>query len=995
MPFLRDVTYPEGVTLGVEATLGREALAAFRLENLIGSTLSDPNMSIGRRFHEAEPGFDVFEEIRGTDYEDRPELFDDIFNRTAMEARFAQLDREEEDRRVLAAGGWSAVALSMGAGVADPTILIPGAAAVRAGRTAQIGYSVGRSALLGAGVAAGATALQETGLQATQELRTAEETAFAIGGSVILGGLIGAAGARYLTRAEWDQLSDRMAVELAGEVAEPVDVATTVVRRMESAGAARVDEIDISDLDVGGPRIAQALARATSADWINPGLFMNQSPSREARLVFNQLAENSLYTRMNMEGRTLGPSVETLLKEVQRGALADWTTQTRRLFHQHRRAGGSLTERQFMEAISFAGRRGDIDTGGDEFVTRAAQLTRSLIFEPLLQRGQRVGAFPDDIQSTTAISYFTRLWNRNQLLAQEPRFRQIAGDYFRDQLARLPQGEGPDFVSAADLDDYIQEAVSATFNNLVGRGGTDVPTWMVPVKRGPLKERTFQIRDELVEEFLENDAAEVVGEYVRRAAAEIELVEKFGRADMRDQLARIDIEYDELSQAAESAADRRALDVRRRKDRETLEAFRDQLRGTYRNAEYSSSWGALTRSAMTMNYVRLLGGVTTSSLPDAMRPIAVHGLRATMREALPALISRTKAARISRADARRLGPVTDIVLQSRTARVWDVGEVAARASAYDRFLDQVGKRFSLATLLPFWNDGWRTISAVMTQNRMARNVLNWRGISAKERNYMAFIGVSDEMGERIAAMLHRHGVEDNGIWGANVAQWDDRQAARIWAAALNADVDRTIIVPGIADRPLWARSNPGKVVTQFMSFAMASHSRVLISGLQESPRRFAVSLVGATAMGMMVEWLKHVEKGDYEEVNRLLENPGLWIASGLDRSGMLTLPFEVSNTAERLGLAPGITTGIQAAFGDEDRSGVVSRFANRNATGTVLGPTAGMFQDLVTVAGQVRRRDFTVGGVNAAVRLLPGQNLPGVRSGVFGFVRPELQEAVE
>lgn len=1000
MPFVRDPTYPDrearGLSDGAEESLSREALAAFRTENLVGSTLNDPVTQMGRRFHEVENGFDVFEEIRGTPFEDRPELFVDVYNRPAFEARQAQAQREDEDRRVLVAGGLTAVTLSMGAGILDPTILIPGGVFVRAGRAGQIGYSASRTALAGAGAAVGATAVQEAGLQATQQLRTAEESAIAIGGSAILGGLVGGVGARFFTRSEWNQIGERIATDLAEDVADPADIAQTIVRRMESAGAAAVDEIDISDLDVGGPRIAQAVANATGAvQAIAPGVRTMLSPSREVRETYNLLTENSIYTRMNMDGRTLGPSVESLVKEVQRGSLADWTQQARQLHQSHRRAGGRLSRAQFMEAVARAGRRGDVDPSGDEFVTRAAETARSTIYDPLLRRAQSAGLLPEDVRPGTAESYVTRLWNRDRLIAQEPRFREIANDYFRRQLERLPEGEGPDFVSRADLDDYIEEAVTSVFNNLTGRGRGDVPTWMVPLQRGPLKERTFQIPDELVEDFLENDAEAILTAYTRTGGAEIELAERFGRPDMREQFERINAEYDRLSQAATTEKERRALNVRRRQDIGNLEAFRDLIRGTYRQAEQSSEWGQITRAALTLNYLRLLGGVTLSSMTDAVRPIAVHGLRATMREALPALVSKTKAARLSRADARQLGAVTDVVMQSRVAALAELQDAYGRGTAFDRFLAEGSRRFSKLTLLPYWNDGWRTISAVMTQNRMARNARNWRGIADSERAYMAYLGIDEPMAQRISAMLRTHAIEERGITGPSVARWEDRQAARYWAAAMNADVDRTVIVPGVADRPLWSRSNPGKLVFQFKSFAFASHQRALIAGLQERPQRLATSMIMATSLGMLVSYAKFVERGDFDAANRLVENPGLWLAEGLDRTGILSLPFEVSNSLEKFGAPVGIRSGLQALANDDDRGADLSRFASRNALGTALGPTAGAFQDFITFASQAGSGDLTRGGVNAGFRLMPGQNLPGVRTGLYGFVRPEVQEAVE
>ncbi|MCX2721965.1 hypothetical protein [Roseibium salinum] len=405
-------------------------------------------------------------------------------------------------------------------------------------------------------------------------------------------------------------------------------------------------------------------------------------------------------------------------------------------------------------------------------------------------------------------------------------------------------------------------------------------------------------------------------------------------------------------------------------------------------------------------------GVMLTSVTDAARFIGVHGLRATMREALPALISNLKAAKISRGDARDLGAITEVVLQSRLASLADLSDPYRYGSSYERFLSNASNVFSKATGLSYWNDGMKTIASVMTQNRMARNILkatqeiqspqgggvlqvDYSKLPDAEKRYLAFLGIDENMAGRIADQIRTHGVEERGIWGANVGDWTDPQAARTWAAALNKDVDRTIITKGVADNPVWMQNNGWKLVMQFKGFALAAHQRVLIAGLQENPLRLAENLVFASALGMMIGYLKFMERGDTEGANRLLDNPGLWISEGLDRSGILTIPFEVSNTAEKLGMPIGIKSGIQAAAQDEDRGGSLSRYAQRNKLGAVLGPSAGLFRDLSTIAEQTAKGSFTKGGVGSLVRQIPGGSLPGVRTATYGFLKPALEEGIE
>lgn len=220
-------------------------------------------------------------------------------------------------------------------------------------------------------------------------------------------------------------------------------------------------------------------------------------------------------------------------------------------------------------------------------------------------------------------------------------------------------------------------------------------------------------------------------------------------------------------------------------------------------------------------------GMVLSSLTDAARLVGVHGIRATMREALPGLVKGVKAAKISRQDAQALGAVTERVLQSRLASLADLQDPYRYGSKFERYLSNASHVFTKATGLGWWNDTMKTMASVMTQNRMARNAIDWPRVPKEERAYMAFLGINEDMADRIAAQLELHGIKEDGIYGANVADWDDEWAARAWAGALNKDVDRTIISKGVADTPLWTKTNWGRLIFQLKSFGMADRKSVV------------------------------------------------------------------------------------------------------------------------------------------------------------------------
>lgn len=995
MPF--DQTSPvQGGYVGLsqydkpDPSYGETIAAWMRQDNLVGSALASPRRDV-EDFDHVDPTYDVFNDIKG--YEQFADRFERVYNPQAARAVKAGIDQEQKDRQTQAQSGMVATGLGFGAALlADPTILIPGGAFARAGSVGYNTLRTARSVAVGAGIGAAAS---ELGLQSTQETRPISESAMAIGGSVLLGGLVGAAGAKFFSKAEWDRVSNSLREQLSEDVPNPAEVTDTIVKRMQSAGAASVDELSLEDLGIGGGRAVQIVAKATEAAKINPGIQTMFSPSKQVREIYAKMVDNPVYTRMNMEGRSPGADVENLVKQYTRGALGQWIGSSRSLYKEARKAGFNGSRTDFMERVARAGRRGDADEFGNAQITKAAQQAREMIFDPLLERAIKAKLLPEDVKVTTAASYVTRLWNRQRLIGEEDRFREIARNYFRGELAKVPDEAKPDFVSKADMDDYIEDVVTSVFNNLTGRNGSEIPEWLVPVKRGPLKERTFNIPDEMVEDFLENDMEMVLRRYSRTMAAEVELADKFGRADMKDQMDAVRKEYDELSKQAKTPKEREKLRKTMDRDIGNLEAFRDMIRGTYRAAEEGSEWSQITRAALAWNYMRLLGGVTVSSLTDALRPLGVHGVRATMREALPTLVSNLKSVKIAKQDARDLGAVTEMVLQSRLASLADLNDPYRYRSGFDRYLSNATNLFTKATGLGWWNDTVKSVASVMTQNRMARNSLDWAKAGERERAYMAYLGINEDTAGRIAKQIEKHGVEEKGIWGANVSKWDDDVARRAWGAALNKDVDRTIVTKGVADAPLWTKTNWGKLIMQFKSFGLASHQRVLIAGLQERPHRFAEQMVLGTSIGMMIAYLKFIERGDIDEANRLIENPGLWVADGLDRTGILSLPFEISNTAEKLGSPAGIMSGFQALAGDEDRGGSVSRYATRNKLGAVLGPSAGLFEDLATIAEQLAKGDLKKSGANAMIRQIPGATLPGIRTAIHTGIKPELQDAVE
>jgi hypothetical protein len=204
MPFFADDDpgFRSNITTPVPLTAPRPELdvaaaAAFRQSNVVASFY---NHVANSGPFTPDPLHNPLDTIRGTPYE-RQHLDKFVGSRSEAETRaiMRRLDGEEQDHKTLEAAGGAGVVLSMLAGTADPTILLPGSIAVKAGRG---GYEFARAAINVGAAGALQAGVQESILQATQETRTAGESLLNVASGTVLAGLIGGAASKLLTPVE-------------------------------------------------------------------------------------------------------------------------------------------------------------------------------------------------------------------------------------------------------------------------------------------------------------------------------------------------------------------------------------------------------------------------------------------------------------------------------------------------------------------------------------------------------------------------------------------------------------------------------------------------------------------------------------------------------------------------------------------------------------------------------------------------------------------------
>lgn len=167
--------------------------AAARQSNSVVSAVSDMRNSGP---FAPEPGYNVFDDIKDTPYfQSHPFSFPASRSRAETQAIMGRINQENADRATLAGNGKLGTIAGLMMGSIDPVWLMLGG---EAGAVMRAGTAAG--AIQGAKIAAIGTALQEGGLQATQETRPFEESLLNVGSATLLGGLIGGGAAGLLAR---------------------------------------------------------------------------------------------------------------------------------------------------------------------------------------------------------------------------------------------------------------------------------------------------------------------------------------------------------------------------------------------------------------------------------------------------------------------------------------------------------------------------------------------------------------------------------------------------------------------------------------------------------------------------------------------------------------------------------------------------------------------------------------------------------------------------
>jgi len=542
------------------------------------------------------------------------------------------------------------------------------------------------------------------------------------------------------------------------------------------------------------------------------------------------------------------------------------------------------------------------------------------------------------------------------------------------------------FEEINDIADYTDEVVDSILANLKKEKYGNTYSDFTVAERGPLKRRALDFLEyDEIADFLNNDATEVVKNYARIMSTDIELAKAFDNdLTLQNSLDDIADEYSKATKEAKTPEERIKIGKEKNRVIANVEAIRDILRGNYGNPEDPDSIITRTfQSARKLNFLQKMGGVVISSMSDVANPIAIHGFK-RWAPALQSLITNIQGIKLNVAEAKLAGNIIEKTTLGRMSSMAEIGDpFHSGRSSFERLLDNGVKLMSKINLMPLWNDANKSFAGVISQQRIINESINWsnQAIKQSDRTYLSFLGIGEYEAKIINEQINKFGYKDGNLWVANTKNWDDAEAVFNFRNALNTDIERTIVSLGAGDIPLFMNTEVGKTIGQFKSFAFASTQQVLIARLQQKDMAALSGFISAISLGMLTYYLKTIGAG-----RELSQDPNKWIIEGLDRSGYLGILMEVNNISEKV---TGGKVGVNALIDGE----VMSRYASRNITSTLIGPTAGQVSDATSISAAIFKGEITEADVKDFRQFLPYQNLFYLRS-IFDEMEDSLKETI-
>jgi hypothetical protein len=499
---------------------------------------------------------------------------------------------------------------------------------------------------------------------------------------------------------------------------------------------------------------------------------------------------------------------------------------------------------------------------------------------------------------------------------------------------------------------------------------------VLPTSAKPLKSRKILIHDNLLGNFIKQDAFEVLSRYIKvmnPLLTSTQFAKQFGVENL-EQVGGIfkkTVRDEYLSKSiGASPKESRRLEKHLDKILDDIDASIEIIMNVYGGGKNDDAWYVeYLQKFRTFNTFRLMGSMTLASLTDIGTMSLTHGPFKVIYEGILPLLKSKELRKIVKEELRAIGWALNHQNGQLIKSAADTGSLVVQPNKFSGIIDRALQGFGDITLINQWSNIVEMISGTVSTNNILGAIeasVKGETLSPRTTKWLNRLGIGKEHYQAIYDLWQKNGGTLDGVRYSNHQKWrlttpEEAAAFNAFRIALTKDMRHMLVRPGPETKPKAMYFELGKTILQFKSYFFAATDKVLMSSIQD--RKDMETWVGIMillsigALQYVITSLTHDREPDLS-LNNLAKE-------AIDRTGILGIYAEYFNIFAKLNLIPGLGT---------------TRYYTRGIAGAFGGPTIGALDDFATVMGKINLsitegRELTAKDYAVMLRLMPYQNL--------------------
>ena len=588
-----------------------------------------------------------------------------------------------------------------------------------------------------------------------------------------------------------------------------------------------------------------------------------------------------------------------------------------------------------------------------------------------------------NIQKGGVNDYINIVYVKNAIEKNPQKFKEIVRGHF--QRAGIMINESKLNQLVKDLSNHFPFVrFEKTLGDLTERYAFNRPRYARAIRARELNLDKQAQLEMLQEGFIMGDIFALQKAYARQIIPDILLTRKYGdpnglgvrfiedgaESGFESGLMTVSNEYT-YKLIGKKGKERTALIKERDQVLGDLEAAIELIRGTYGLPSNPHAWSSVAMRTMKhYNALTMLTGFA-AAIPDVARNVMTSGIKRgfkTQFEMFSDFLDGGTIYKMGKKEAQSFGEAVDMITGQRAMLFADVGDMFGLSSKMEGTMGKLSSfNFMYINLMSRWTEMAKSMASVTIGSRILEDSIKWgKGtLTDKWKTALASSGIDEQMAKRIAVQFEKHGEKTKHNFMANTAKWDDELAVDAFGAALNKDINTTIVTPGLGDTPLWMSTELGSTFAQFKKFAMSSTQRMLMRGMQEKDLDFMFGALLLMGSGMLIDKVYHEFRfnRDYSKVPFSTK-----LLNAFDRSGLAGIYTDINKAIEtlsdnRIGMGP--------LLGENRPYGSSARWK----AGTIAGPTGGQIYNIFDILYDVGGNNYNHHTAKNVRRLIPFQNV--------------------